>query len=60
MSDKNWHVPERRNAWPFWYRAWRVKWADFAGVCMTLDRQKFWTRKAAQRRADTLNQQEQS
>lgn len=53
-QDKNWHAPAYRNAGLF-YRAQRVKWADFAGVCMKLDSQKFWTRKAAQRRAEELN-----
>lgn len=53
----DWYVPPYRNASFGRYSAQRVKWADFAGVCMTLDRQKFWSRKAAELRADELNAQ---
>lgn len=56
MSDRDWYVPSYRNA-GLRYRAQRVKWSDFAGVCMILDRQAFWTRTAAERRATELNQQ---
>lgn len=55
MADRDWYVPDYRNAFLWRYRAQRVKWENFAGVCMTLDTKKFWTRKAAERRADELN-----
>lgn len=56
QQDKDWRIPLYRNA-GLRYRAQRVKWADFAGICMTLDRQRFWTRKAAESHANELNQQ---
>lgn len=59
MSDLDWYVPPYRNAFLWGYRAQRVKWADFAGVCMSLDERRFWTRKAAERRAAELNAAQQ-
>lgn len=52
-----WHVTDYRNA-GLRYRVQRVKWADFAGVCLTLDRQKFWTRAGAEKRAAELRDTE--
>ena len=59
MSDRDWYVPSYRNCLGTFYRAQRVKWADFAGVCMSLDRKVFWTRAAAERRAAKLNAAQQ-
>jgi hypothetical protein len=52
--DRQWYVPPYRNA-GLRYRAQRVKWEDFAGVCMSMDTEKFWTREAAEQRAAELN-----
>lgn len=54
MSEKNWHVTAYRNA-GLKYRVRRLKWADFAGACWTLDTKTFWTRAGAERRAQELN-----
>lgn len=55
MEKHDWYVPLYRNGSFGRYRAQRVKWATFAGVCMTLDRKAFWSRKKAEKRADELN-----
>lgn len=57
MAIQEWYVPLYRNASFGRYSAQRVKYADFAGVYMTLDHKKFWSRKAAELRADELNAQ---
>lgn len=50
-----WYVPLYRGAFLWRYRVQRVKYENFAGVCMTLDTKAYWTRAAAERRADELN-----
>lgn len=53
-----WYVPLYKNASFGRYSAQYVKHADFAGVTMGLDTEKFWSRKAAELRADELNRME--